>query len=131
MELNTEVSAFLDELRHPYRNEIEQLRTIVLNANKFLAENVKWNSPNYSLGQQDLITIRVMPIATKLQVILHRGAKKIEQPKEKLITTNSKLLVWKENDRAVVTFNSMDQIINNKTDFSNLICEWVKACIRK
>ena len=45
--LNSEVTNFLNELNHPFRNEIEQLRNCILSANSKLTENIKWNGPNY------------------------------------------------------------------------------------
>lgn len=44
--LNSEVSRFLDELNHPLRTEIEQLRQTVINSTAGLTENIKWNVPN-------------------------------------------------------------------------------------
>lgn len=57
--LNNEVTAFLDALNHPFRNEIQQLRNIILAANDGLTENIKWNGPNYCFNQADRITMRI------------------------------------------------------------------------
>lgn len=43
--LNEEVTRFLDDLNHPLRKEIEQLRLEILDAHEGLAENIKWNVP--------------------------------------------------------------------------------------
>lgn len=53
MPLNKEVTRFLDELRHPLREEIEALRLVILEASALLEENIKWNGPNYSVGAED------------------------------------------------------------------------------
>ena len=75
--LNDEVSNFLNELNHPFRKEIEQLRTFILTADNNLTENIKWNGPNYCFDNEDRITMRIQPPKTKLiQIIFHRGAKK-------------------------------------------------------
>ena len=42
--LNSEVTNFLDELNHPFRKEIEQLRNLILTANNNLTENIKWDN---------------------------------------------------------------------------------------
>ena len=55
---NRTVTAFLDELNHPLRAEIEKLRLLILESVAGLAENIKWNSPNYSLEDQDRITLK-------------------------------------------------------------------------
>jgi len=38
--LNSEVTDFLDELNHPFRKEIAQLRNCILTANQDLTENI-------------------------------------------------------------------------------------------
>lgn len=124
--LNKEVTTFLDTLNHPFRKEIELLRSIILNAGIKLEENIKWNGPNYSIGSDDRITMRIMP-PKQVQLIFHRGAKKQEQPKQKLINDQSGLLDWKENDRAVVSFKTLADIETKKKELSDIITSWIKA----
>lgn len=125
--LNAKVTDLLDELKHPFRNEIELLRICILSANTGLEENIKWNGPNYCFGNEDRITMRVQPPTKQVQLIFHRGAKKQEQPKDKLIATKSKILVWKENDRAIVTFKSLHDIESGKADLTKIINEWIEV----
>jgi hypothetical protein len=121
---NKEVTKFLDEQNHPFRKEIEALRTIILEANDKITENVKWNGPNYGVNSEDRITMRIQP-PTKIQLIFHKGAKKQEQPKMHLISYTGKLLLWKENDRAIATFQCMADIENSKSELSSIIKEWI------
>ena len=73
--LNKEVTNLLDELKHPFRQEIENLRICVLSSNKNLVENIKWNGPNYSFHNEDRITMRIQPPKKQIQLIFHRGQK--------------------------------------------------------
>ena len=123
--LNSEVTNFLDELNHPFRKEIEQLRNLILTANNNLTENIKWNGPNYTFNNQDFLTMRINP-PKKIQLIFHRGTKKLQQPENKLIQDTSNLLVWKENDRAIATFNYLSEIKLNKNIVINLVKNWIK-----
>ena len=125
--LNSEVTEFLDELKHPFRKEIEELRNCILSANTVLTENIKWNGPNYSFNDEDRITMRVQPPKKQAQLIFHRGAKKQTQPKEKLISNKSKLLVWKENDRAIITFKNLQDIETGKAELKEIVTEWIMA----
>ncbi len=125
--LNTEVTALLEELNHPFRTEIELLRICILKANNGLEENIKWNGPNYCFGNEDRITMSVQPPTKKAQLIFHRGAKKQMQPKDKLISNKSKMLVWKENDRAIIVFKSLQEIENSIVDLTVIIDEWIRA----
>ena len=125
--LNREVTIFLDELNHPFRNEIEQLRNCILIANPQLMENIKWNGPNYCFNEEDRITMSVQPPAKKIQLIFHRGAKKQEQPENKIIANKNKMLLWKENDRAIITFKSLQEIKHYEVDLAVIINEWIHA----
>lgn len=123
---NAEVTKFLDELNHPFRKEIELLRQLILKANNGLTENIKWNGPNYCFDEQDRITMRIQP-PKQIQIIFHRGAKKHEQPKDRLINVDSSLLTWKENDRAVMTFKNTQEIENSNEELKEIINKWVDA----
>ena len=125
--LNPEVTDFLKELNHPFIKEIEQLRNCILSADKKMTENIKWNGPNYCFENEDRITMRIQPPTKQAQLIFHRGAKRQMQPKDKLISNKSKMLVWKENDRAIVTFKSLQDIENGKTELTTIVNEWIKA----
>lgn len=125
--LNPEVTTFIDELNHPFRKEIELLRLTILNSHSSLTENIKWNGPNYCFNNDDRITMRVQPLKKQVQLIFHRGAKVKEQPKQKLISDESGILAWKENDRAVATFTSMANIEKNINILSKIVMDWIHA----
>ncbi len=112
-------------MNHPFIEEINELRTIILSSEKELIENIKWNGPNYTFNNQDFLTMRINP-PKKIQLIFHRGAKKLQQPENKLIQDTSNLLVWKENDRAIATFNYLSEIKSDKNTVINLVKNWIE-----
>ena len=124
--LNEEVSNFLNELNHPLIKEINNLREIILKTKISLQENIKWNGPNYLFNNEDRITMRIQP-PKQIQLIFHRGAKVKKQPKNKLINDETGLLLWKENDRAVVSFKTMNEITTNSKNINNWIIQWINA----
>lgn len=123
---NSEVTKFLDDLNHPLRSEIEQLRLTILTAVNGMSENIKWNAPNYCFDNEDRVTMRIQP-PKQIQLIFHRGAKKIAQPKDKIIDDKSGFLVWKENDRAVASFKNIGDIEKSQSALKDTVSEWVKA----
>lgn len=123
---NAEVTKFLDDLNHPLRREIDELRQYILGANIELKESIKWNGPNFSLGDSDRITMRIQP-PKQIQLIFHRGAKIQKQPANKLIKDDSGLLKWKENDRAIATFANLAEIKNSKSDLMKIVKDWIGA----
>lgn len=122
--LNIEVTTFLDKLNHPFRSEIEVLRQIILNSNSDIIENIKWNGPNYIFNNEDRITIKINPPKI-IQIIFHCGAKVKEQPQNKLIDNDFGLLQWKENNRAVASFKSMNDIEINKEQIQSIVNQWL------
>lgn len=126
MNLNSEVTAFLEEQKHPLREEIERLRACILIANEDLTENIKWNGPNYCFHGQDRITMKIQP-PKNIQLIFHRGAKKLEQPKSKLIEDPFELLTWKENDRAIATFKNLSDVERAEHGLTQLVKKWIDA----
>ncbi|AYQ31258.1 DUF1801 domain-containing protein [Runella sp. SP2] len=124
---NTEVTKFLDEQNHPFRKEIEELRNYLLSANPDLTENIKWNGPNYCVGNADRITMKIQPPTKQVQLIFHRGVSKQAQPEDKLIANKSKRLVWKGNDRAIITFKTLEDIENGKSELIEIVTEWINA----
>ncbi|MEZ4830361.1 MAG: DUF1801 domain-containing protein [Bacteroidia bacterium] len=126
MPLSPEATAFLDKLNHPLRTEIERLRETILDAGADLSENIKWNGPNYTSGEDDRITMRIHP-PVKIQLILHRGAKKLAPLPSRLIADDSGLLDWKENDRAVITFKSAAEIENARPALMRIVAAWITA----
>lgn len=124
--LNEEVTKFLDKQNHPFRKEIELLRQIILTSDKGLTENIKWNAPNYCHNNEDRITMKINP-PKQIQLIFHRGVKKLSQPPAKLIEDKTGLLVWKENDRAIASFKNSADIEKNKSELSIIIDDWINT----
>jgi hypothetical protein len=125
-ELSREANDLLDTLQLSNRAEIDLLRIAILGAKDGIAENVKWNSPNFTYLEEDRITMRVQPPG-KIQLILHRGAKKLEQPDGRLIQDSSGLLEWKENDRAIITFKKMADVGKHLEEIKDVVRKWVEA----
>jgi len=124
--INEDVTVFLDGQDHQLRKEIERLRTIILNVDGNVMENIKWNGPNYTFNNQDRITMKTQP-QKQIQLIFHRGAKVKEQPKQHLIREDYGMLVWKENDRAVAVFKNMEEIKRDEKNLAKIITEWITA----
>jgi hypothetical protein len=126
MSLNPEVTQFLELLEHPLGQEIDALRRIILQADERLTETVKWNGPNYSIGADDRITIRIQP-PKQIQLIFLRGAKVKPQSQERLLKDEASLLVWKGNDRAIACFTSLASINEVKHTLTKIVQAWLVA----
>lgn len=123
--MNHSVTTFLDAQSHPLREEIELLRSIILASADGLVENIKWNGPNYQLKEIDCVTLKINPPKV-LQIIFHRGAKVKEQPSGRLINEDHGLLAWKENDRAVATFKTKEEILASEEKLKSVVKSWLE-----
>jgi hypothetical protein len=74
--------------------------------------------------------MRIQP-PKQLQLIFHQGAKGLAPLVERLIQDNSNILTWKTNDRAVVTYKSMEEILSSKPDLTKIVNAWVVATGKK
>lgn len=126
MKLNKEVTHFLEQQNHPLHREIDALRELIISAVPHLQENIKWNGPNYTHSGADRITMKIHP-PKAIQLIFHRGAKVLEQPPARLIQDHTKLLQWKENDRAIASFKSIEEINSKGEDLRLIIHNWIVA----
>ncbi|MCB1174061.1 MAG: DUF1801 domain-containing protein [Leptospiraceae bacterium] len=124
--LNPAVTEFLQELDHPLHKEISTLRKTILATPIAMQENIKWNGPNYTFEGADRITMRIHPVK-QLQLVFHRGAKVQKPLPQPLLQDTTGLLVWKENDRAIVNFTTLTQIKANKENIMALIEKWIQA----
>lgn len=121
-----EVTDLINRISPPLKDEIELLRDIILETDLDLEETVKWNGPNYRFNQEDRITLRIQDFK-QIQIIFHRGAKILTQPTNHLIDDEYNLLVWKENDRALISFKSMKEIEEQSENIKILIYRWINA----
>lgn len=121
------VRIYLENLDHPLKSEFLKIREMVFKANPNLSEQIKWNAPSFCLNGEDKITFNLPPKKDSLQLVFHRGVKKKELPKEKLINDDSGLLKWVTNDRAVIRFTSMQEILENETKFIDIIQKWLEV----
>jgi hypothetical protein len=120
-----EVIDFLNDLIHPLKKEIEEIRKIILKADKNLTEHIKWNAPSFCIDDEDCVTMNLTP--KNIRIIFHRGAKVKTQPKQALITDSTGLLKWAANDRAIATFANMEEIKSRKKELETIVTKWIEA----
>ena len=123
---NKNVTDFISELEHPLKKEFLELRKVILENIPDGNEHIKWKAPSYQIKNTDFLTFKLFP-PKNIQLVFHRGAKVLEMPKDKLIEDAFGLLKWAANDRAVATFNSMEDVENLKNELIETINKWIKA----
>lgn len=120
-----QVADFLENLDHPLKKEIEEVRKIILQADESLTEHIKWNAPSFCHHGDDRRTFNLQGNGF-FWLIFHRGAKvKDDKPKTPLFADTTGLLHWQDTDRAVVKFTDMKDVAAKKEDLMKTIQTWL------
>ena len=121
------VIAFLHDLDHPLKKEIEAVRQIVLGVSPKIHEGIKWNSPSFRTTEYfATLNLRAMDGKDRVWLILHRGAKAKDNTKDLRIADTAGLLEWLAKDRCLVTFADGKDIKAKKSALQVILREWIR-----
>ena len=67
-----EVDAFMKELDHPFKAEVEAIRKIIKKVNKGITEEIKWKAPSFSYRGY-LVTFNLWE-KKRVHLVFHNGA---------------------------------------------------------
>jgi hypothetical protein len=122
-----QVVEFMDSLQHPLKKEIEEVRTIILNADNRFTEHIKWNAPSFCLQDEDRVTFNLQGKGF-FRLVFHCGAKAKDQAGEgPLFEDPTGLLEWVSGDRAIVKFTDMNDVQAKKEKLEATITKWMDA----
>ena len=114
------VDEFMRSLDHPFKNEIQAIRTTILAADPTIAEGIKWNAPSYRTREYFATTS--LREKKGVGVILHPGAKVRSLPDGSIaIDDPGKLLKWLGKDRAVIVFESREDFGAKRQAFEQIV----------
>ncbi|MBI3408632.1 MAG: DUF1801 domain-containing protein [Planctomycetes bacterium] len=120
------VIAFLRDLEHPLKKEIEAVRKIILGVSPEIREGIKWNSPSFRTTDYfATLNLRAKDGKVRVWLILHRGAKAKDNTKSLQISDAAKLLEWLAKDRCLVTFNDGKDIKTKRAALESIIRQWI------
>ncbi|WP_317890669.1 DUF1801 domain-containing protein [Paenibacillus arenilitoris] len=117
------VVAFLNDLEHPLKAEIEEVRSILLSANDRLTEQIKWNAPSFCYENEDRVTFNLRGNGYFL-LVFHRGAK--AKAAKETYEDETGLLEWAAADRATVKFTDMDDVAAKKEKLAEAVNRWIE-----
>jgi len=120
------VEAYLRDLEHPMKREIEAVRRIILGADERLTEHIKWNAPSFCVSGEDRVTMNLRGKGTIL-LVFHRGAKVKQDRFEYQDDTG--LLEWASPDRATVKLGDMKDVEEKSERLGQAISQWIKFTI--
>lgn len=115
MKHTKKVDEFIAKLEHPLKAELEAVRSIIVNANPKIEEDVKWGGPSF-FYKEDLATFNPR-IKNYVALIFHKGA---------LINVKSDFLEEATKGKVYAKFYSMDQVIANKELIEKMVNAWIE-----
>lgn len=116
------VDDFLEKLKHPHKDGIEELRRMILGLNKKITEEIKWNAPSFKL-EDHFATFKVHP-PRSIQLVLHTGAK-VKDNKAFTIDDPDGLLKWPAKDRCLLTLESGAALKFQRASVRRILKQWV------
>lgn len=111
-----QVDDYMEKLEHPFKQEVERLRSIILNANPKLQERVKWNSPSFYFVK-DLAAFNLRASGYVQIIFIFYDGNMIE---------DSSLLQGGWRDRREARFYSMDDIEAKQPALEQFVNNWIK-----
>ena len=108
------VADYMQKLAHPYKAEIEALRTIIRSTDSRIKERIKWNAPSYYYIE-DLLTFN--PRATgHVHLVFHHPL---------IETISSGILEGEYKGRRMTYFTGMKEVENKKPELTRVIRELI------
>ena len=119
-----QVVEFMNNLEHPLKEEIEEVRKIILSTDDKITEHIKWNAPSFCYEGEDRVTFNLHGKGF-IRLVFHCGAKvKDRKTSEPLIVDTSGILEWKAADRAMMKFNDVKA---KEEKLREVIRKWLKV----
>jgi hypothetical protein len=110
------VDAYMRDLDHPFRQELEAVRAIILGASDKLAERIKWNAPSFYY-KEDLGAFNLRATEYAHLILLFPGGAGMDDA--------SGLLEGNHKDRREAKFYSLDDVKAKRPALEKLVKQWV------
>lgn len=110
------VDAYLRDVDHPFKAEMQAVREIILGASDKLQERIKWNAPSFYY-KQDLGAFNPRAAEFAHLILLFPGGLGMEG--------HGTLLEGKHQDRREVKFFSLDDVKAKRRALEKLVQQWV------
>ena len=114
-----EVNEYMQLLEHPLKKEIEMVRTIILESDPNILEQVKWNAPSFRCTQ-DFVTFNVRPL-DKIHLVFHHPS---------IVQIKSELLDGDYKNRRMMYLENRAEINTSRVELQRIVCQSVKLISR-
>lgn len=123
-----QVEEFLSNLEHDLKEEINEVRKIILSVNDQIDEHIKWKAPSFCFEGEDRITFNLRGKGF-FRLIFHCGSKVKEVDMTPFFNHTTDLLEWVSNDRAVVTFYDENDVKAKESKLKEIVTKWIEVSV--
>lgn len=109
------VEDFMSKLEHPLKAEMDAVRSIIVNANPKMEEDIKWGGPSF-FYKEDLATFNPR-IKNYVALIFHKG---------ELLNIKSDFLEEATKGKVYAKFYSMEDVTTNKELIEKMVITWIE-----
>jgi hypothetical protein len=122
------VEEMLRTTDHPLREEIGEVRRLLLDADPSIREGVKWNAPSFRTTEwfATLNNPGNPRARDRVMLVLHAGAKAKGIATKGKVPDPEGLLRWLGEDRALVTFTDRRDIRAKRVALQAVVREWIR-----
>ena len=118
------VDHYLKSLAHPFKAEIEAVRSVILGADRRVTEGLKWNAPSFYC--HEWFATFNLRAKDSVQVIFHRGAKVKPVGSSRYVDDPSSVLKWITHDRCSASFRDIEDVKAKTLALKKIVVQWVK-----
>jgi hypothetical protein len=116
MDGTAEVDAFLTDLDHPFAAELQTVRGYILDAHPLVTERIKWKSPSFHVGRDDLGAFELRPTEfLRLILVFPHG----------LVADPTGLMMGTWADRRELRFTSAADVAAKRFPLQHVVRDWV------
>lgn len=116
MNKTEKVTAFIEQLDNPLKEEIKVVREIILSASDKITEDIKWSAPSFAY-KDNMATFN--PRAKKfVNLTFHKGA---------LIGDTTGLLQGDQKEARVARFNDMADVESKREALQTVVRKWIEV----
>ena len=109
------VNAFMEQLDHPFKAEVQTVREIIKNVHLGITEEVKWKAPSISYKGY-MVTFNLWA-TNHVHLVFHNGA---------ILSNESGLLEGGYADRRMMYFSDIADVKTKQPILEQIILEWVR-----
>lgn len=110
------VEEFLQELNHPLKAEVEELRSIITGVDSGINEEIKWKAPSFNYEGEYLATFNLRE-TKRIHLVFHNS---------QIPNIKSNLLEGHYKDRRMIYFADMNDIHTKKPALEKVIRDLIK-----